>query len=112
LVDLNARKVVEVNVLDPVPISPKNRNLDPASIGNYDYLLDWVFTQDGCMRMAAGAIGILAPKGVSSISLSDGNIEQDRTYGELVEKLIAAPNHDHPLICANALESEVDILPH
>ena len=66
-----------------------------TTIGNYDYLLDWVFTQDGRMRMAVGATGILAPKGVTSSSLFDGSIQEDRAYGELVDELIAAPNHDH-----------------
>ena len=66
-----------------------------TTIGNYDYLLDWVFTQDGRMRMAVGATGILAPKGVTSRSLFDGSIQEDRAYGELVDELIAAPNHDH-----------------
>ena len=66
-----------------------------TTIGNYDYLLDWIFAQDGRMRMAAGATGILAPKGVVSKSLYDGNSEGDLAYGELVDELIAAPNHDH-----------------
>lgn len=66
-----------------------------STIGNYDYIFDWVFTQDGRIRMAVGATGILAPKGVRSTSLSDENIRADRAYGELVDEMIAAPNHDH-----------------
>ncbi len=70
-----------------------------TTIGNYDYILDWVFTQDGRMRMAVGATGILAPKGVRSRAVDDDEDDDDsaddRAYGELVDELIAAPNHDH-----------------
>lgn len=33
-----------------------------AIIGNYDYLLDWRFEQDGSIREAVGATGIIQTK--------------------------------------------------
>ena len=30
-----------------------------ATIGNYDYVLDWRFERDGNLRVAAGATGII-----------------------------------------------------
>src|SRR5258705_9338749 len=42
-----------------------------AAIGNYDYLVDYVFHQDGSIRIAVGATGIDATKGVASQSMKD-----------------------------------------
>ncbi|PYT30390.1 MAG: hypothetical protein DMG57_08365 [Acidobacteria bacterium] len=37
-----------------------------AVIGNYDYLMDWRFEQDGSIRIALGATGIIETKGVTA----------------------------------------------
>ena len=44
-----------------------------AAIGNYDYLVDYVFHQDGSIRIAVGATGVDATKGVTSQSMKDCN---------------------------------------
>ena len=33
-------------------------------IGNYDYIFDWIFQQDGAIRVAVGATGIVEAKHV------------------------------------------------
>lgn len=64
-----------------------------ATVGNYDYLINWIFHQDGTLEMDADATGILLVKGTN------------RTQGEaqacpgceshLVDSKILAPNHQH-----------------
>ena len=45
-----------------------------AVAGNYDYMLDWVFQQDGTIRVAVGATGIVETKGVKeqTVAMGDG----------------------------------------
>lgn len=67
-----------------------------AVLGNYDYLFDWVFQQDGSIRVLAGATGIAEAKVVAqkdASSPSDG--EPDDQYGRFVDPHIVAVNHDH-----------------
>jgi primary-amine oxidase len=66
-----------------------------ATVGNYDYLLDWIFTQDGKIRVRVGATGIDSVKGVHSASMDEATAEQDTAYGTLVGPHIVAVNHDH-----------------
>jgi len=42
-----------------------------AVVGNYDYLMDWRFEQDGTIRVAVGATGILDARAVADES-ADG----------------------------------------
>jgi primary-amine oxidase len=68
-----------------------------AVAGNYDYLLDWIFQQDGTIRVAVGATGIVETKGVKeetvahSMSEEPGKLE----HGTLVAPNLLAVNHDH-----------------
>ncbi len=66
-----------------------------ATVGNYDYILDWVFTQDGKIKVRVGATGIDITKGVKSTSMHDATAAQDTAYGTLIAPNLVAPNHDH-----------------
>jgi len=66
-----------------------------AVIGNYDYLVDWRFEQDGSIRVAVGATGIIEARQVNqekSNGHSHGSVEQ---YGQLVAKSTLGVDHDH-----------------
>ena len=66
-----------------------------AQVGNYDYLIDWVFTQAGAIRVDVGLTGIDIPKGVRSTTLSDSTAAADTAFGTLVAPRIVAPFHSH-----------------
>ena len=66
-----------------------------ATIGNYDYFIDWVFTQDGRIKPRIGASGYDGLKGVLSQSMNDSTAEADTAYGTLVAPGLVATNHDH-----------------
>lgn len=64
-------------------------------IGNYDYILDYVFTQKGEVVVRVGATGIDAVKGVAAHSLKDPSAAQDTQYGTLIGPGVVGVNHDH-----------------
>jgi primary-amine oxidase len=68
-----------------------------AVVGNYDYVLDWVFQQNGTIRVAVGATGIVETKAVGETSvpaqMSQDPVEPE--YGTLVAPNQLAINHDH-----------------
>ena len=79
-----------------------------ATIGNYDYLVDWVFQQDGAIKVLAGATGQVNVKAVSAktVETSAGNgshngsnggaaAGRDDAYGRLIKENLVAVNHDH-----------------
>jgi len=68
-----------------------------AVLGNYDYLLDWRFEQDGSIRVAAGATGIIETKGVAAAKAegSDHSHTGAEEYGHLVGENLVGVNHDH-----------------
>jgi primary-amine oxidase len=61
-----------------------------AQVGNYDYLIDWIFTQSGGIRVEVGLTGIDAPKAVGN-SFAHGT---QRT-STLVAPELTAPFHSH-----------------
>ena len=73
-----------------------------AVIGNYDYLLDWRFEQDGSIRVAVGATGIIETKGVKekmptmdqAMSAAGPGGAKDE-YGRFVGENTVGVNHDH-----------------
>jgi primary-amine oxidase len=66
-----------------------------ATIGNYDYFTDWVFTQDGRIKPRIGASGYDGYKGVVSQSVLDEGAEKDTQFGTLVAPNLVGINHDH-----------------
>jgi primary-amine oxidase len=66
-----------------------------ATVGNYDYVLDWVFDQRGNITYRAGATGIDSVKGVAAQKLSDPTAAADTAYGPLIAPGRAGINHDH-----------------
>src|SRR5262245_510670 len=90
------------------PESRRKRDLvvrSAAVLGNYDYVFDWTFQQDGSIRVGVGSTGIAQVKNVlqatahsQSFSSSGGNGFPDAPadrYGRFVDKHIVAVNHDH-----------------
>jgi primary-amine oxidase len=63
-----------------------------AVLGNYDYIFDWTFQQDGSINVAVGATGIAEVK--IAASERAGRNGDDR-YGRFVDEHIVAVNHDH-----------------
>ena len=66
-----------------------------TTIGNYDYLFDWIFNDAAEIEVRVGATGIDALKGVASRRMSDATAADDTRYGTLVAPNIVAVNHDH-----------------
>ena len=65
------------------------------SIANYDYVIDWVFTQKGEIHVNLGATGIDAVKGVTVESMADAGAATETASGVLVAPNLVAVHHDH-----------------
>jgi primary-amine oxidase len=75
-----------------------------ATVGNYDYILDWRFAEDGTITGAVGATGILEVKPVTDTNVSNGMSAglEDKTapggpvqFGNLIAPGTDAVDHDH-----------------
>jgi primary-amine oxidase len=66
-----------------------------STIGNYDYLFDWVFNDAAEIDVRVGATGIDALKGVATRRMTDATAASDTRYGTLVAPNLVAVNHDH-----------------
>lgn len=67
-----------------------------ALIGNYDYLFDWEFQQDGTIRIAVGATGVIETRAVTAESVGDTHTTDGvESYGHLVARNTLGVNHDH-----------------
>ena len=64
-------------------------------VGNYDYLLDFVFNRRGEIEVRAGAYGIDAVKAVASKTMADKLARSDTAYGTLIAPNLVGVNHDH-----------------
>jgi primary-amine oxidase len=89
------------------PESRRKRDLvvrSAAVLGNYDYVFDWTFQQDGTIRVGIGATGIAEVKSTLAASADDpqsggsggrARAEAADAYGRFVDKHLVAVNHDH-----------------
>lgn len=66
-----------------------------SEVGNYDYLIDYRFQQNGQIEIKIGATGIDAVKGVAAASMDDPTAAEDTRYGTLIAPNLVAPFHDH-----------------
>ncbi len=66
-----------------------------AQVGNYDYLVDWVFNEVGAIRVEVGLTGIDATKAVQSTHMSNARAGEDTRYGTLVAPNLVATHHSH-----------------
>jgi primary-amine oxidase len=66
-----------------------------SQVGNYDYLMDYVFQRNGAIRVMVGATGLDGVKGVASTSMRDATAAEDTRWGTLIAPNLVAPNHDH-----------------
>ncbi|MGF7161466.1 primary-amine oxidase [Rhodoligotrophos appendicifer] len=65
------------------------------TIGNYDYIVDYVFSSRGAITTRVGATGIDAVKTVTADSLASPTAAEETRYGALVAPRTVAPYHDH-----------------
>lgn len=66
-----------------------------SEVGNYDYLIDYRFKQNGEIYIKIGATGLDAVKGVASTSMDDETAAEDTRFGTLIAPHLVAPFHDH-----------------
>lgn len=66
-----------------------------SAVGNYDYVFDWIFRQDGSIRVRVGSTGVMQVKAVTSETMRDGEAPRDTRYGRMVAEHTVAVNHDH-----------------
>jgi primary-amine oxidase len=66
-----------------------------AVIGNYDYFQDYIFQQDGRVRIRLISTGIDATKGVFAAKLSDPTADAETQTGTLIAPYRLGVNHDH-----------------
>ena len=67
-----------------------------ATVGNYDYGLNWVFKEDGSLELEAFLTGIMLAKGVAATTMAEHDMNgPEGKYWHLVGKNVAAPHHQH-----------------
>ena len=64
-----------------------------ATIGNYDYAINWIFHQDGALEVDAALTGIMLPKGVKETAVTGH--DAGFPSGHLVSANVVAPHHQH-----------------
>lgn len=62
-----------------------------ATIGNYDYAVNWIFHQDGTLEVDCALTGIMLAKGVKDTKAHPQHVG----HGHLVAPNVLAPHHQH-----------------
>jgi primary-amine oxidase len=65
------------------------------ALGNYDYIVDYVFSANGNIKARVGATGFDAIKSVVSADMEAPTAPADTEHGALIAPFTVAPNHDH-----------------
>lgn len=65
------------------------------TLGNYDYIVDYVFSPQGNITMRVGATGFDAIKSTTAKDMEDPAAAEASRYGALIAPYTIAPNHDH-----------------
>jgi primary-amine oxidase len=65
------------------------------TLGNYDYVVDYVFSPQGTIKLRVGATGFDAIKSVAATDMDSPTAKDDTAYGALIAPYTVAPNHDH-----------------
>ncbi len=63
--------------------------------GNYDYIFDWVFQQNGSIRVRVGASGFDQTMAVNSRSAADDPKGEASRYGRFIAENSVGIDHDH-----------------
>jgi primary-amine oxidase len=66
-----------------------------ATIGNYDYIMDWRFDPDGGIEVAVGATGVIETKATIEEKAPDHADHDAPEYGQFVAAHTIGINHDH-----------------
>jgi primary-amine oxidase len=65
------------------------------TLGNYDYIVDFVFSPQGNIKLRVGATGFDAIKSVLAKDMESPTAQQDTQHGNLIAPYTVAPFHDH-----------------
>lgn len=66
-------------------------------VGNYDYVMDFVFSTKGILKVEVGATGMDAVKAATAQKMSDPSAQFETKAGNLVAPNLIGVNHDHYL---------------
>ena len=66
-----------------------------ATLDNYDYLISWIFGQDGAIDVQVQLTGLLNVRRLLPSDASHAAMSDDTTFAHLVAPGVMAPNHEH-----------------